>query len=111
MYCTFARFEEVKQLKVEQLLLSEGDVVVTFRKGKTYQMGEARKAVIPGGVYEGFNSTKVLKAYLDKLKNIEGNEADESYFWFYCQTLCHFEYSSFEKSCDGCFISYIFFYD
>ena len=71
MYCTFARFEEVKQLKVEQLLLSEGDVVVTFRKGKTYQMGEARKAVIPGGVYEGFNSTKVLKAYLYKLKNIE----------------------------------------
>ena len=76
MYCTFGRFEEVKQLKTQQLEFVRGDVVVTFRKGKTYQMGEARKSVMPGGSQGRGQVTpiSVLKAYLARLKDLGSNE-------------------------------------
>lgn len=76
MYCTFGRFEEVKQLKVHQLEFVGDDVVVTFCKGKTYQMGEARKSVMPGGSQgQGeVSPVSVLKAFLTRLELLEGNE-------------------------------------
>ena len=78
MYCTFARFEEAKQLKIHQLEFVQGDVVVTFAKGKTYQMGEARKSVIPGGSQsKGMVSPiSVIQAYLARLKNLGGNDGN-----------------------------------
>ena len=76
MYCTFARFEEVKQLKVQQLEFKGEDMVITFRKGKTYQFGEARKAVMPGELQGRgrVSPVNLLRDYLARLSSIEGNE-------------------------------------
>ena len=77
MYCAFARFEEVKELKVPQLDLDGEDVVITFSKGKTYQFGEARQSVMPGisTEAEAVTPVGVLKGYVDRLKLIEGNKS------------------------------------
>ena len=39
LYCTFARYEEVAALTVEQILVEagDGDVVVMYARGKQYQ--------------------------------------------------------------------------
>ena len=69
MYCTMSRFEESAELKCSQISKDKGDLVVTFRKGKTYQFGEARQSVVAGqpGL---LNPVKVISAYTDRLKSV-----------------------------------------
>jgi len=70
LFCTFSRYEETSALCVASIVFEESDVVVNFPKGKQYQFGEARSAVI--------SETSVillLKAYIKKLKALDpGNQ-------------------------------------
>ena len=67
MYGTFSRFEESAELKCSQIVKDKEDLIVTFKKGKTYQMGEARTSVLAGqpGL---LNPVKVISIYMDRLK-------------------------------------------
>ena len=73
MYCTFARFEEAKGLKVDQLQFKDDEVLVKFKKGKTYQMGESRFGVMPRVTGDPVAPVEVLEAYLLRLGNLRGN--------------------------------------
>ena len=69
MYSTISRYEESAVLRCSQVVKDKGDLLVTFRKGKTYQMGEARMSVVaaqPGLL----NPVKVISVYMDRLKAV-----------------------------------------
>ena len=69
MFCTMSRFEESAELRCSQISKDKGDLVVNFKKGKTYQFGEARKSVVAGqpGL---LNPVKVISIYTDRLKAV-----------------------------------------
>ena len=69
MFTTFSRYEESAALKCSQISKNKDDLVVTFLKGKTYQVGEARCAVIAAqtGV---LNPVNVILAYMDRLQSV-----------------------------------------
>ena len=67
LYCTFARFEEVQALKVEQVKIGEVDLVVEFMKGKTYQYGESRLGAMPAQPQLAVDPVAVVKVYVRRL--------------------------------------------
>ena len=69
MFCTMSRFEESAELRCSHFSKDKGDLVVNFKKGKTYQFGEARQSVVAGqpGL---FNPVTVISAYTDRLKSV-----------------------------------------
>ena len=73
MYCTFARYEEVAALTVEQILVEAGDVVVMYAKGKQYQNGEAREGVMPSQPHLDINPVEVLRVYVERLADVGGS--------------------------------------
>ena len=70
MFCTFARFEEVQALKVEQIKEGGEGLVVDFLKGKTYQFGEARLGMMPAQPHLALDPVVVVKAYLVRLRKL-----------------------------------------
>ena len=74
MFCTFGRYEESAALTVEQVQEVGGDLVVVFKKGKTYQMGNARKSVIPSlqEVEARLDPVQVIKVYMNRLTKMNG---------------------------------------
>jgi site-specific recombinase XerD len=73
MYSTFSQYEESAALRVNQVSKAGKDLLVTFQKGKTYQHGEARRAVIvalPGIL----NPVNVILTYVHRLKLIQKEE-------------------------------------
>ena len=73
MYLTFSRFEECAALKCEQIQKDGPNLVVTFKKGKTYQMGESRVAVMVGRPEEPLDPVRVVLGYMDRLDTVDGN--------------------------------------
>lgn len=69
MYTTFSRYEESAVLRCSQVSKNKDDLVISFLKGKTYQHGEARCAVIasqPGIL----NPVTVILKYMDRLQTV-----------------------------------------
>ena len=73
MYLTFARYEESAALKVEQVHKDQGNLIVMFCKGKNYQFGEARMAVVAGCSTSGINPVEVISEYMARLEGVSGN--------------------------------------
>ena len=70
MFMTFSRYEESSALMRSQVKRCQGELKVIFRKGKTYQHGEARNSVIasqPGPL----NPVTVILMYMDRLAMVD----------------------------------------
>lgn len=70
IYCTFSRYEESAALRVEDIVEEDEDIVVNFPKGKQYQYGESRAAVILDQPQLKINPVFVIKFYLRKLQEL-----------------------------------------
>lgn len=87
MYCTFSRYEESAALRVSQVKTENGDLVISFEKGKTYQYGESRMSVIGGQPQLAINPVVVVQSYMDRLKKEAGQGKDGLLFpSFRCTT-------------------------
>jgi integrase len=73
MFATFARYEEVAALKVDQIEHEERGLVVDYLKGKTYQVGESRLGLLPRQCRLPIDPVTVVLAYMDRLKGVTGN--------------------------------------
>ena len=78
MFCSFSRYEESAALRVEDVVEEDNDLVVNFMKGKQYQFGESRTAVILDQPQLEVNPVMVIKYYLGKL--LEFGEASQLLF-------------------------------
>ena len=70
MFLSFSRFEESSALLRSQVKKSQGDLLVTFKKGKNFQYGEARKSVIAGQPGPK-NPVSVILSYMDRLATVD----------------------------------------
>ena len=70
MFGTVSTFEETAGLKVNQVSFEEGDLVILYEKGKTYQHGEARMAVLANQPKMALNPVDVVRAYLKRLQGV-----------------------------------------
>ena len=68
MYCTFSRYEEAAALRLEDIVEEEEDIVVNFPKGKQYQFGESKTAVILNQPQLKVNPVLVIKFYVRKVQ-------------------------------------------
>lgn len=73
MFCCFSRYEEAAALRINQVTLEDGDLIVLFEKGKTYQFGEARMAVVPGLCNAVLDPVEVITKYMARLSKTPGN--------------------------------------
>ena len=80
MYATAARYEEAKELRIEQLSIVEDGILVTFKKGKSYQFGENRHSVIADMPDLTLNPKKLLEEYLTRLK-LEGKGGERDFLF------------------------------
>ena len=82
MYLTFSRFEEAKELTIGQIVEDGSDLVVTFKKGKQYQFGEARTSVMAGASCENdkLDPVSVVKTYMSLLVEKVGRNPDQFLF-------------------------------
>ena len=51
-----------------------GNLIVLFPKGKTYQYGESRMAVITGDSTLMINPVRVIDVYMSRLEGVAGNK-------------------------------------
>ena len=82
MFLTFSRFEEAKELTLEQVVEDGQDLVVTFKKGKQYQFGEARTSVMAGASSkkDKLDPVLVVKTYMTLLVEKVGRKSDQLLF-------------------------------
>ena len=73
MYLTFSRYEEAAALTVKQVQKEGGNLIIQFEKGKTYQYGESRTAVMAGQPDIVLDPVRVVKAYMKRLARTPGN--------------------------------------
>ena len=74
VFLTFARYEESAALKVSQVLKDGGNLIVMFPKGKNYQYGESRMAIITGDSTLMINPVRVINVYMSRLEGVAGNK-------------------------------------
>ena len=74
MYPTFSRYEESAELRCVQVKQDGADLVVIFKKGKTYQFGEARMAVIAGQPQAIIDPVTVILSYMKRLRGVSGSK-------------------------------------
>ena len=53
-----------------------GDLVILFAEGKTYQVGESRMSVIDGQPQLAINPVVVVQSYMDRLREEAGQSED-----------------------------------
>ena len=73
MYLSFARYEETSVLKMEQVTSERDYLIDMFKKGKTYQFGEARMSVISSRTEAAVNPVEVICCYMNRLEKVKGN--------------------------------------
>ena len=74
MFGTISRFEETASLKMNQVSFEEGDLVILYEKGKTYQHGEARMAVLASQPKMALNPVDVVRAYIKRLQSVGASQ-------------------------------------
>ena len=66
-FCAFARFEEIAQLRVEDVtFLVSGDMELHFLKAKNYDVADGQKCLI-GKNPLGMNPVTIVESYMEKL--------------------------------------------
>ena len=66
-FCAFARFEEIAQLRVEDVtFLVSGNMELHFLKAKNYDVADGQKCLI-GKNPSGMNPVSILESYMEKL--------------------------------------------
>ena len=81
-YSSFARYEELAELKTEDVFREEEGFVLNFKKGKSYQYGECNLGVLSNLPRLKFNPARIISLYLDKLSIIHSNSHYPSDFLF-----------------------------
>ena len=81
-YSSFARYEELAALKVEDVYREDDGFVLNFKKGKAYQYGECHIGVLSNLPRLKFNPAKIFSLYLDKLAIIHSNSHSPSNYLF-----------------------------
>ena len=74
MCLTFARYEESAALRIDQVHEDEGNLIVLFAKGKSFQYGEIRMSVIMGDSTLVINPVHVITMYISRLEGVAGNK-------------------------------------
>ena len=70
MYSSFARYEEMRELKINDVYLIGHDFSVTFFKGKSYQVGGQRHGVVPALPSRLYDPARIFSIYLDSISKI-----------------------------------------
>ena len=73
MYLSFTRYEESSELKMEQVTNKKDYLIVLFKKGKTYQFGEARMSVFTSKTEAVVNLVEGICQYMNRLEKVKGN--------------------------------------
>ena len=76
MFCTFARFEEVRVLTMKQVKEDGAGLTVDFLKGKQYQYGECRMGAMPSQEHLRIDPVQVVKVYMRRLKGMGAKDDD-----------------------------------
>ena len=79
-YSSFARFEELQFLKIEDISLIGNDFSVKFYKGKTYK--ERRLGVVPCVLEKDFNPAFIFGLYYDHVAMLQANSSCSSNYLF-----------------------------
>ena len=81
-YSSFGRYEEIAELKTEDVFREEEGFILNFKKGKSYQFGECNIGVLSNLPRLKFNPARIFSLYLDKLSIIHSNSHSPSDFLF-----------------------------
>jgi integrase len=81
-YSSFGRYEEISNLKIEDIVHEDEGFILTFKKGKSYQYGESHIGVLSNLPRFKFNPAKVFSLYLDKVALIHEKSNTSSDFLF-----------------------------
>jgi integrase len=67
LYSSFSRFEEIINLKLDDISREEAGFILTFRKGKSYQFGESHIGIVSNLTNLAFNPSRIFSIYLDRV--------------------------------------------
>ena len=67
LYSSFSRFEEIINLKLDDISREEAGFILTFRKGKSYQFGESHIGIVSNLPNLAFNPSRIFSIYLDRV--------------------------------------------
>ena len=81
-YSSFGRYEEVANLKIEDVYSEDEGFVLTFKKGKSYQYGESHIGVLSNLPRLKFNPAKIFSLYLDRVALMHAKSNTKSDFLF-----------------------------
>ncbi len=81
-YASFARYEEVVDLKVANVVREDHGFVLTFTKGKTYSIGESNIGIVSNLPGLKFNPSEIFSIYLDKIAFLHSTSDSSSDFLF-----------------------------
>ena len=81
-YSSFGRYEEVANLKIEDIYSEDEGFVLTFKKGKSYQYGESHIGVLSNLPRLKFNPAKIFSLYLDQVALMHAKSNTKSDFLF-----------------------------
>ena len=81
-YSSFARYEELAELKTEDVYREDEGFVLNFKKGKSYQYGECNIGVLSNLPRLKFNPARIFSLYLNRLSIIHSNSHSPSDFLF-----------------------------
>ena len=81
-YSSFGRYEEISNLKIEDIYHEDEGFVLTFKKGKSYQYGESHIGVLSNLPRLKYNPAKIFSLYLDKVALIHEKSNNPSDFLF-----------------------------
>jgi hypothetical protein len=81
-YSSFGRYEEISNLKIEDVYHEDEGFVLSFKKGKSYQYGESHIGVLSNLPRLKYNPAKIFSLYLDQVALIHEKSNTPSDFLF-----------------------------
>ena len=82
LYSSFGRYEEVSQLKLSDVNTEVSGLILSFKKGKSYQYGESHIGVVSNLPGLDFNPSRVLSLYIDRVAFLHANSDTPSDYLF-----------------------------
>jgi hypothetical protein len=81
-YSSFGRYEEISNLKIEDVYHEDEGFVLSFKKGKSYQFGESHIGVLSNLPRLKYDPAKIFSLYLDQVALIHEKSNTPSDFLF-----------------------------
>jgi len=81
-YASFARYEEVVDLKISNIVREDHGFVLTFTKGKTYAIGESNIGIVSNLPGLKYNPSDIFSLYLDKVAYTHATSDSSSDYLF-----------------------------